>query len=69
MRPISIGYPTGEVKMILWHGTEDEQAFPVKCLKRGKPYVKADGIKYELTAEEVNFIRSVLGIQKGMKEQ
>ena len=65
MRPISIGFPSGKVKMTLWEGTEDEKAFPVKCLKREKPYVEAYGIKYELTEEEVNFIRAVLKIKKG----
>lgn len=65
MRPISIGFPSGKVKMILWEGTENEESFPVRCVKRGKPYVMAYGIKYELTEEEVNFIRAVLGIQKG----
>lgn len=65
MRPISIGFPSGEVRMTLWQGTEEEKTFPVKCAKRGKPYVQAYGIKYELTEEEVNFIRAVLGIKKG----
>lgn len=65
MRPISIGFPSGQVKMTLWADTENEESFPVKCLKCGKPYVKAYGIKYELTEEEVNFIRAVLGLQKG----
>lgn len=65
MRHISIGFPSGKVKMTLFENTEDEKAFPVKCLKRGKPYVEAYGIKYELTEEEVNFIRAVLKIKKG----
>lgn len=51
--------------MILWADTEDEKAFPVRCAKRGKPYVKAYGIKYELTEEETQFIRAVLATQKG----
>lgn len=65
MRHISIGFPSGKVRMTLWEDTEDEESFPVKCVKRGKPYVEAHGIKYELTEEEVNFIRGVLGIKKG----
>lgn len=68
MRPISIGFPSGKVKMILWEGTEDEQAFPVQSIKRGRPYVKAYGKKYELTDEEVSFIKGVLGIQKGKRK-
>lgn len=65
MRPISIGFPSGKVKMILWEGTEDEESFPVRCAKRGKPYVEAYGVKYELTEEETQFIRAVLLTKKG----
>ena len=65
MRPISIGFPSGKIKMTLWEGTEDEESFPVKGVKRGKPYVQAYGIKYELTEEEVNFIRTAFGTKKG----
>ena len=62
MRSISIGFPSGMVKLTLWEGTEDERSFPVKSLKRGRPYVKANGIKYELTDEEVSYIKRVLGV-------
>lgn len=62
MRSISIGYPSGVVKMALWEGTEDEESFPVKSLKRGVPYVKAYGVKYELTAEEAQFARNLSGL-------
>lgn len=65
MRPITIGFPSGQVKMILWEGTADEESFPVRCVKRGKPYVKAYGVKYELTEEETQFIRAVLAKMKG----
>lgn len=65
MRPISIGFPGGMVKMTMWEGTADEQTFPVKSLRRGKPYVEAYGIKYHLTEDEVNFIRACLGVKKG----
>lgn len=62
MRPISIGVPSGQVKLTLWAGTEDETAFPVVMLKRGKPYVKAYGKRYELTEEEINYIRAIRGL-------
>lgn len=65
MRPISIGFPSGKVKMTLWEGTEDEESFPVKGVKQGNPYVQAYGIKHELTEEEVNFIRAAFGTKKG----
>lgn len=60
MRPISIGFPSGQIKMTLWAGTEDEASFPVKSFKRGTPYVIAYGVRYELTKEEINFIRAFL---------
>lgn len=60
MRSISIGMPSGTVKMVLWEGSEDEKAFPVRCLKRGKPYVMAYGIKYELTDEEARLARDMV---------
>jgi hypothetical protein len=49
------------VKMKLWEGTEDEQSFEVKSLKRGTPYVEAYGVKHELTKEEIQFIRAIIG--------
>lgn len=61
MRSITIGFPSGKVQMKLWEGTEDEQSFEVKSLKRGRPYVKAYGQKYELTEEEIRFIKAVIG--------
>jgi hypothetical protein len=43
--------------MKLWEGTEDEETFDVKSLKRGIPYVMAYNVKYELTNEEINFVK------------
>lgn len=60
MRRISIGYPSGTARLTLWEGTEDERSFPIKSLKRGKPYVMAYGVKYELTEEESQFVRRAL---------
>lgn len=57
MRSILISVPSGKAKMILWEGTEDEESFEIKSLKRGIPYVVAYGIKYELTEEEISHLR------------
>ena len=57
MRSILISVPNGKSKMILWEGTEDEETFEIKSLKRGTPYVMAYGVKYELTEEEINHLR------------
>lgn len=57
MRSILVRVPSGKAKMILWEGTEDEESFEIKSLKRGTPYVVAYGIKYELTEEEIKHLR------------
>ena len=62
MRSIKISVPSGKVKMIMWEGTEDEEAFEVKSLKRGTPYIMAYGVKYELTNEEINHIKDLQNI-------
>ena len=64
MRTIRISVPSGKVKMVMWEETEDEEEFEIKSLKRGTPYVKAYGIKYELTKEEINYIKSILSIMR-----
>ena len=64
MRTIRISVPSGKVKMVMWEGTEDEEEFEIKSLKRGTPYIKAYGVKYELTKEEINYIKSMLSIMR-----
>lgn len=59
MRSIRIGIPSGKAKMTLWEGTEDEETFEIKSLKRGTPYIIAYGIKYELTEEEIKYLRQI----------
>ena len=57
MREIRVGVPSGKAKMVMWEGTEDEERFDIKSLKRGAPYVIAYRVKYELTEEEINSLR------------
>lgn len=64
-RPISVGVPSGTLKMTLWAGTEDEETFPIRSAKRGTPYVKAYGVKYELTPEEIRLMRQLSSAAKG----
>lgn len=59
MRSIKIGVPSGKAKMTLWENTEDEETFEIKSLKRGTPYVMAYGKKYELTEEEIKYLRNI----------
>ena len=61
-RSISVGFPTGKVKLTLWAGTEDEEAFEVKGLKCGTPYVLAYGTKHYLTDQEVRIARQLSGL-------
>ena len=56
-RSIKVGVPSGKAKMIMWEGTEEEESFEIKSLKRGTPYIMAYGVKYELTEEEINHLR------------
>ena len=59
MRTIKISIPSGDAKMTLWEGTEDEESFAIKSLKRNIPYVIAYGVKYELTKEEIKYLRFI----------
>ena len=62
MRSIKTSIPSGKVKMALWENTEDEEWFDVKSLKRGKPYIVAYGIKYELTEDEIKHLKYMLKV-------
>ena len=60
MRNIRIGVPSGKLKMTLFEGTEDEETFEIKSLKRGVPYVTAYGTKYYLSNEEIQVVKKLL---------
>lgn len=60
MRSIRIGVQSGKLKMVLFEGTEDEEAFEIKSLKRGTPYVTAYGTKYYLSDEEIQAAKKLL---------
>ena len=51
MRTVSIGFPSLVPKLTMWEGTDDEEKFTIKGLNR-KPYIKAYGVRYELTSQE-----------------
>lgn len=59
MRKIRVGIPSGKAKMVMFEGTEDEESFEIKSLKRGTPYIMAYGVKYELTEEEIEHLRTM----------
>ena len=59
MRSVIIGVPSGRAKMVMWEGTEDEESFDIKSLKHGIPYIIAYGVKYELTEEEINHLKTI----------
>lgn len=51
MRTISVGFPSMTPKLTMWEGTDDEEKFTIKGLST-KPYIKAYGVRYELTSQE-----------------
>lgn len=61
MRNISVGFPSGKAKMTLWQGTEDEESFIIKSVNKN-PYVVAYGIKYELTEDEVHYLKQITDV-------
>lgn len=63
MRSISIGVPSGKPKMWLWEGTEDAEKFEIKGINR-KPYVKAYGVRYDLTDKEIEVLHKMQGLVK-----
>ena len=46
--------------MTLFEGTEDEETFEIKSLRRGVHYVTAYGTKYYLTNEEIQAAKKLL---------
>lgn len=56
-RPISIEIRSRKLKLTLWEGTEDEEKFPIKSVKRGTPYVIAYGVRYDLTDSEIRTVK------------
>ena len=60
MRSIRMGVPSGKLKMTLFEGTEYEETFDIKSLRRGVPYVTAYGTKYYLTTEEIQAAKKLL---------
>lgn len=63
MRSIRIGIPSGKIKMVMFEGTEDEETFEVKSLKRGTPYIVAYGTKYYLSKEEIQMVKKLLQLK------
>lgn len=59
MRSISIGFPSGKAKLTLWENTEDAESFIVHGIKSDKPYVTAYNIKYYLTDDEKQYLKSL----------
>ena len=68
MRSIRIEVPGRKAKLVLWEHTEDEESFEIKSLKRGTPYVVAYGIKYELTDEEIKYVRELQKLVGGIEK-
>lgn len=63
-RPISIGFPSGKLKMTLWGGTEDKETFPIMGTNTNQPYCKAYGIRYNLTETEIKNMKALQALFK-----
>lgn len=61
-----MGYPSGKLKLALWQDTDYEEIFDIHFPKNKTPYVKAYGIKYELTQEEIEMCKKLEGITDGL---
>ena len=57
MRPISIGFPSGKMTLVLYSGTEDEEKVPIYGVKTDRPYVRINGQRDYLTDDEVILLR------------
>lgn len=66
MRSIRVGIPSGKIKMVMFEGTEDEESYVVKSLKRGTPYIVACGTKYYLSKEETDAAKKLLKLIEGL---
>ena len=66
MRTISVGVPSGKLKLTLWDGTEDAEQFVIHGISSDKPYVKAYGKLYPLTPKEIKLARQMAGAAKSV---
>ena len=55
MRSIRMRMPSRTLMMVLWEGTEDEEAFKIRGLN-SNPYVTSYGVRYNLTSEEIKYL-------------
>lgn len=55
MRSIKMRMPSRILMLVLWEGTEDEEAFKIRSLN-SNPYVTAYGVRYNLTSEEIKYL-------------
>ena len=55
MRSVRKRMPSGTLMLVLWEGTEDEEAFKIRGLN-SNPYVIAYGVRYNLTSEEIKHL-------------
>lgn len=62
MRPISIGFPSGRITLVLYSGTEDEKKTPIYGIKTDRPYVRINDQRDYLTDEEVYLLRRLAGL-------
>ena len=57
MRPINIGFPSCRITLVLYSGTEDEKKTPIYGIRTDRPYVRINGKRDYLTADEIGLLR------------
>lgn len=67
MRPISIGFPSGKMTLVLYSGTEDEKKATIYGIRTDRPYVRINGKRDYLTDQEVYLLRKIHRIYGGTK--
>lgn len=57
MRPINMGFPSGKMTLVLYSGTEDEEKTPIYGIRTDRPYVRINGRRDYLSADEIGLLR------------
>lgn len=58
-RYVTVSVFTGRPYLMLWANTEDQEEFPIKAIKTN-PYVKAYGVRYDLTKKEIEQMNKMI---------
>lgn len=66
-RYVTVNVFTGRPYLMLWANTEDQEEFPIKAIKTN-PYVKAYGVRYDLTQKEIEQMHRMIKDTERLRE-